>query len=73
MKTVRDISLLTFFEKEGFITLHHQTGKKVTTPFGAKITAYYIDGLVNGWFKYKNKTYTKEYASGSFNPYLMES
>jgi DNA-binding transcriptional regulator YhcF (GntR family) len=69
---VNNIRALRMLEQAGFITLHAQTGKKVTW-YGQKTTAWYInDYTQSSVFEFRGRKFTVEYASGSFFPYVYE-
>jgi hypothetical protein len=75
---VQDMRVLNAMAKRGLITLHNQTGTKITTLYGSeKFTCYYVDDIGPNAessydFIYKNKRYKIEYVSGCFCPYVRE-
>lgn len=69
---IRDIKLLKEFAKDGHITLHEQTGTKITGLYSKdKFTCYYVeDGKT--YFCHNYRLFTVEYISGCFCPYVFE-
>ena len=65
MKIIDNISDLRILEKQGIVEFHSHTGKKVSTPFGAIVTALYVE-KVNP----NKKGYYEQYVDGSFYPYV---
>jgi len=71
---VQNIKELKSLEKQGFITLHEDTGQKVKTLDGAReITAWYIDdhkayAFENGHASF----YSIEYLAGCFYPFVFK-
>jgi len=70
---VRNMNTLKMLERAGHITLHEQTGTKITGLYSSeKFTCYYIDDFVTSRFQHKGKYYGCEYVSGCFCPYVFE-
>jgi len=68
---VASIVNLRRLERLGHITLHEQTGTKVKTPFGATVTACYIDDYTKERvFTVDNVRYEVKYQSGCFHPFV---
>ena len=71
MKAVTNIKSLRKMEAIGFITLHPQTGTKITGLYSnKKFTCYYIDDG-KPEFEYNGKKYAVKYVSGCFCPYVF--
>lgn len=71
-KIVDNISTLRNMAKAGLITLHAQTGTKITTLYSKqKHTCCYIDDGKPS-FEYRGKKYGVKYFDGCFNPFVVE-
>jgi len=68
-RLVNSLSVLKTLERAELITLHAQTGKKVSW-YGQTTKAWYIDDCKNSSFEYRNRKFVVEYRSGSFFPYV---
>lgn len=68
---IKNFSLLKKMEKAGHITLHPQTGSKITTLYSKqKMTCCYIDDG-KGCFKFQGMKYHTRYFSGCFFPFVV--
>jgi len=71
-RIVNSIPLLREMEKQGFVKLHHQTGKRVGLLYSSKTTvATYVYEAKNN-FHFLGKHYQEKYFPGCFMPYVIE-
>lgn len=71
MIRIDSISLLKSMAKAGIITLHHQTGKKITGLYSdKKFTCTYVDDGPHT-FDFRGRRYGVRYVSGCFCPYVF--
>ena len=69
---VKNMNILKAMERQGFITLHEQTGTRITGLYSKrKFTCYYIDEG-NHTFEYKGDIYHTKYIDGCFCPYVFK-
>jgi hypothetical protein len=67
---IKSKAIINKLERAGIVIPHAHTGKKVTTPFGSIVTAWYVDNVnqirIDGIGLICHK-----YSSGSFYPYVV--
>ena len=69
---VNNISLIKKYAKLGYVTLHPQTGTKITgLCSNEKFTCYYIDSAKS--FSDDRFDYKQKYFDGCFCPYLIRT
>lgn len=69
---VTSMATLKAMAKQNLITLHNQTGTKISGLYGGKkFTCTYVDDG-KYMFGYKNKVYTTRYVDGCFCPYVFQ-
>jgi len=73
LSVVDSIPTLKAMAKKGLITLHEQTGKKITGLYGDEsFTCYYVeDGKHTFQFGAWNHIYIRKYVDGCFCPYIF--
>jgi hypothetical protein len=71
-EVVSNISLIKKYAKLGYVTLHHQTGTKITGLYSnEKFTCCYIDSAKS--FSDEGFDYKEKYFDGCFCPYLIRA